>query len=293
MQPNQTTLLLTTTPTLDDPEPPPVADETMRVLLLVDPRAKVHATMGVLPTQYLQIPPDVAADALSTLEMSFLTAPVLQPASGLAIPVPNESGYDISWVEEDKDAVTGDPEWITVPGIAAPNSNAVWAYTPQLVNEGWLRLNPTLLAFDLLNAQNQALAVGGTTQTMKLRVENRKPGTVTFTPGTIQPEGNPAKGSIVYVHFGALVAQADVPTIGFSAAGWTFAAQSDQRYGRYWAATPTANVPLDSGNSFDITVTNLKAVTTAVQAQVYVDYYAVDGVSDGLFADLVTIQQSQ
>jgi len=69
---------------------------------------------------------------------------------------------------------------------------------------------------------------------------------------------------------------------------WNFQPASD---GPYWAATPAAQVDLPPGKSFDITVSGLNAVANAVQAEVSTAYYNVHGVSDGVFVDLVIIQQ--
>lgn len=294
VQPTQQSLLLTPTPAFADPQPPPLDGETTRVLLLVDPRASVHAVTGILPTQSLQIPPDIAADALSGLELWYLVAPALKAASGFAIPVPREGGYSLSWLEQDADT-QGNPIWAPpVAGITPAAKGAVSDYSPQSLTEGWLRLNPTVLRFDLLNATGQALLTGGAAQTMTLRVTNAKPALVTFTPGQLQAEGQPPQGSQFFVHLGALVDQADVAATRFSADGWSFAAQNDPRYGAYWAATPSvAPVSLESGESFDIQVDNLKAVGNAVQAQLYFDYYDVDGSSDGVSTQLVTIQEPQ
>jgi hypothetical protein len=96
---------------------------------------------------------------------------------------------------------------------------------------------------------------------------------------------------MVYLHFGALVDQADVPSMTPAAAGWTFQVMNDATYGQYWAATPTSSVALAAGATLEIAIAGLKASATGVQAQIYADYYAVDGVADGVFADLVTIQQ--
>jgi hypothetical protein len=292
VQPEQDTILLTPTPKLDDPEPPPVAEETLPLLILIDPRAPIHATMGILPTQVLQIPSDLAVAAMSTLEISFLVAPILKPAGGLALPVPREPGYAVSFVKEDLNDA-GSPIWRTEPDISAPTINAVWSYTPQSLTEGWLRLNPTLLSFDILNASDPtAPLTGGKTQTAILRITNCKPLQINFLPGEIVPESEVATGSIFYVHFGQLVAPADVAGMSFAATGWRFQAMNDETYGAYWAATPTVTYPLKPGAPFDVMVGGLKAVTNLVQAQVSTAYYGIDGVSDGIFADLVTIQQT-
>lgn len=103
--------------------------------LFVDPRAAVHATVGVLPVEELSIPPDQYQQTLKALQVTFFTLPVLNERQGLVLPLPAESGYAWSWVS---------------PGVAADaalaanasNGNAVWDYTPQTLLEGWLKLVP-------------------------------------------------------------------------------------------------------------------------------------------------------
>jgi hypothetical protein len=286
--PDAGTLQLTLTPTADDPDPPP-ASETMRVLMLVDPRAPVHAVTGILPTQALSIPSDVASAALSSLEICFLAAPVLKPSSVLAMPVPSASGFDVSFIEQLK--VNGAAEWVTFPDLAASTAGAVWQYTSQSLTEGWLRINQTQLTFDLVNASGKGVIAGGATQSLTLNVTNAKPNTVTFQPGALAPEGTPPKGSVFYIHFGALVAAADVPAISLSAPGWSFAAQQDPIYGAYWAATPTTGAPvaLPPAASFKIEVAGLKAASDLSQAALYFDYYSVDGTANGVFTDTVVV----
>jgi hypothetical protein len=286
VQPDASTVQLTLTPTMGDPDPPPT--EIYRVLMLVDPRAPVHAVTGVLPTETLAIPADVAAAALSSLEFYFLAAPVLKPASVLAMPVPaTPSGFDLSFVEQMK--LNGAPEWVTLPDISPTTTGAVWDYTPQSLTEGWLRINPVQLGFALTNSAGKATVTAGAAQDLTLSVANDKPNTITFNPGTLAPEGTPPQGSVFYIHFGSLVAQADVPAIGFSARGWQFAPQQDDIYGAYWSATPTAPVQLVSGISFAIQVSGLKVTAAAGQVSVFFNYYGVDGAASGVFTDMVVV----
>jgi hypothetical protein len=107
----------------------------MTLTMLVDPRAAVHATTGVLPAFALDIPPDQYSQAMSNLAMTFFTHPVLNQLRGLVVPVPKETGYDWNWI---------------TPGAAVPiplasnaaNGDAVYNYTPQTLLEGWLDLVP-------------------------------------------------------------------------------------------------------------------------------------------------------
>ncbi|HYP07893.1 MAG TPA: hypothetical protein VER03_16800, partial [Bryobacteraceae bacterium] len=105
--------------------------------MLVDPRAGVHATTGILPVEELTIPTEQDAAAMSTLAMTFFTNPVLMEKQGLIVPLPAESGYDWSWINP-----SGPP-----PVPLQPNQGtefAVFDYTPQTVLEGWLQLTPAL-----------------------------------------------------------------------------------------------------------------------------------------------------
>lgn len=292
VQPTQQTLPLTPTPASDTSP----AATPLRVLMLVDPRAPVHAVTGLLPTQSLLVPPYLASAAMSTLEISIEVAPVLRASGGLAMPTPSEPGFELALLEQL--GAPGRKLWYTVPEIAPAVANAMWSYTPQSLTEGWLRFNPALIAASLTNGQGQPLATGGQVQAMTLTIANRKRTPVSFSAAEPVPEGTPADGSIFYVHFGTLVAQDDVAAIDLAADGWTFTPESDPVYGPYFAATRSA--PLTLGPSgggggfpdhFDIALTGLKAATGIALAHVFVDYYDLDGVSDGVATATVTVTQ--
>ena len=103
--------------------------------LLVDPRAAVHATTGVLPVSNLRIPPDQYSAALQKLAMTFFTHPMLAPQQGLVTPLPRETGYDWSWIQPLGQAVQELPQKAN-----AVNEYAIFGYTPQTLMEGWLQL---------------------------------------------------------------------------------------------------------------------------------------------------------
>ncbi len=103
--------------------------------LLVDPRANVHATVGVLPVEELGIPFDQYSKGMQSLEMTFFTMPVLNERQQLTVPLPKENGYLWSWVKPEN---TGS---VNLKDQAA-NGNAVWDFSPQTAIEGWLRLTP-------------------------------------------------------------------------------------------------------------------------------------------------------
>ena len=185
IRPAQDTLVLRPSPPLDpdgEHEPPDLTPVTQRVLMLADPRAPVHATTGILPTASLALPPDQGQATASVLDLSLFAAPVLRGATGLAIPVPAEGGYAVSYAEIDHDK-QGHLDWMITRDITDPSGQAVWAYSPQQVREGWLRFNPVVLEFALANAAGQPLVRDGEPNTLTLTVTNRAQRTVTFQPG--------------------------------------------------------------------------------------------------------------
>lgn len=69
--------------------------------LLLDPRGKVHASSGVQPVKEIHIPSDQYMEALKTIEIAFLTTPILTPHTGIHLSLPTEPGYAWGWVEKD------------------------------------------------------------------------------------------------------------------------------------------------------------------------------------------------
>lgn len=75
-------------------------DLEQTVVLLLDPRGKVHVTTGILPTKAIEIPPYHFSEALRNIEVSFLTAPVLSPMDQISVAIPDEPGINWSWLEQ-------------------------------------------------------------------------------------------------------------------------------------------------------------------------------------------------
>jgi hypothetical protein len=128
-------------------------DEAKTFTMLIDPRGKVHATCGILPTKAIDIPPAQYQQALEKIEITFLSTPILthltdlhEPSGSanssnqnqkMKLPLPSEAGYEWSWLEKEKSG------WVEVPpqNIAQTNPNAVFS-GKQVVREGWLKLSP-------------------------------------------------------------------------------------------------------------------------------------------------------
>jgi hypothetical protein len=68
--------------------------------LLIDPRGLVHATTGILPVKSISIPPDQYAAALQAIEITFLSTPVLTDEGKMHLPLPDEAGYEWSWLQQ-------------------------------------------------------------------------------------------------------------------------------------------------------------------------------------------------
>jgi hypothetical protein len=105
--------------------------------LLVDPRAAVHATTGILPTQSVRISAEQYEDAIQALEVGFLAAPVLTDGDRIAVPLPAEPGSFWSWRERDGTAwhETSSPPSVRRLTDLAELDDATWS---ALVRAGWL-----------------------------------------------------------------------------------------------------------------------------------------------------------
>jgi len=270
------------------PGVPPAQD---KLLMLVDPRAPVHATTGILPTQSLSIPPDQYADVLSGLELAVPAFPLLRGASGLAVPLPALAGYQWSWITREPTAAG--LAWAVDPQLSPVPAGAVRNYSPQALTEGWLRLNPELLRFRLAAADGTPVVTAGTTMSLQLTITNTRGTPVTFTPGAIASEMSPPRGSACYIHFGSLVEQAHVAAMRLTADRWRFEALADERHGSYWAATPDDGpVTLPPGGHLTIAIAGVAIATgTSAQSRVYFDYYSLVGLDDGVDVAVLTVAQ--
>jgi hypothetical protein len=125
--------------------PVSIDDPVKTFTLLVDPRARVHATSGVLPAKEIHIPPDQYSAALQAIEVTFLSTPILTSQANVNLPLPAEPGYVWSWLgKEDLERWT---EVWTFPSIertkflesirdANGNDESIWQ---RLLDCGWLQ----------------------------------------------------------------------------------------------------------------------------------------------------------
>jgi hypothetical protein len=121
----------------------PADKDPKAVIMLVDPRAPVHAITGILPVKSISLPPAHFADAMKRIAVTFLTAPVLSPADGPALAVPAEVGHAWSWLTREVDGDhDGVRKWMTKNIVESPNTSAAFSAPPLRFSEGWLHLYP-------------------------------------------------------------------------------------------------------------------------------------------------------
>ncbi|TRU82289.1 MAG: hypothetical protein EWV76_04890 [Microcystis novacekii Mn_MB_F_20050700_S1] len=111
-----------------------VEEPPQTLTMLIDPRGKVHATTGILPVKALDIPPDQYQDALEKIEITFFSAPILTDYGKINLVLPDEVGYQWSWLEKEKE------QWSTADKIGQTNVNAIFS-GKQEIREGWLKLS--------------------------------------------------------------------------------------------------------------------------------------------------------
>jgi hypothetical protein len=107
---------------------------SLMVTMIVDPRAPVHVTTGVLPTASLRIPPDQYLRAMQQLAVTFTTRPVLRDQLDMRLPLPVEVGFSWGWI-----APGAAPQPLDL--TSSPDV-PIYGHGPQRLLEGWLDLIP-------------------------------------------------------------------------------------------------------------------------------------------------------
>ncbi|MCY0094899.1 hypothetical protein [Hoeflea ulvae] len=124
-------------PPASDPAPVPEPGSEF-VTMLVDPRASVHASTGILPTQTLTLPPVFYEGPLARLELSFRAGPVIVDTSAVRMPRPSEQSGTWSWVQKNSTG-NGTDAWQEDP-ITPSSKQARLPRMPQELRDGWMKL---------------------------------------------------------------------------------------------------------------------------------------------------------
>jgi len=115
------------------------AGETSRNLtLLIDPRANVHATTGILPTASLSIPAEYVDAPLKRMAFTFRTGPVLSTRDTIRVPPPAEHHGEWMWLRKTS---TADAEPCEAHSIVAANEEPKLTERPRAL-DGWLKFTP-------------------------------------------------------------------------------------------------------------------------------------------------------
>ncbi|WP_094603728.1 hypothetical protein SPSIL_041280 [Sporomusa silvacetica DSM 10669] len=108
------------------------------ITLLLDPRAGVHITSGILPTGYAQLPPAHIRKSLAALAATFYTGPVIGSSTEFGLPLPTTNEGSWSW-----NCVQPDGSWQENSDIGKAPGNAVFSPGWPHIFEGWLKLQST------------------------------------------------------------------------------------------------------------------------------------------------------
>lgn len=286
-------LNLTATPHFNDqdPEPPALEEGRQKLCMLIDPRAKIHAISGILPTVTLEIPPDQFQNALNQLEFSFFVAPLLKGNDHFYLPTPLENGFQFSWIQ--KVLIQNEPKWQLHADILSSSPKGIFAYTPQHIIEGWACLNPIVLEFHLLNTNSKPTITVNTTCALFLNITNKTTKTISFSKGTLTSEDQRIeKNPIFYIHLEKIVDADKVAQIQWNASGWSFQCFHSSFYGAYWGAVWTGknSLLITPKQTISIQATNVTiASITQIQPSIYFSYYNLEETSDGTFQEQLNI----
>jgi hypothetical protein len=108
------------------------AKTAQTLVMLVDPRGKVHASCGILPAKTISIPPEQYLPALQAIEVTFLSSPLLSDINQINLSLPEVPGYVWSWLGKEGN------NWSTAT-LNQFNSQPTLS-SKQKIYEGWLKL---------------------------------------------------------------------------------------------------------------------------------------------------------
>jgi hypothetical protein len=73
--------------------------DVTKLTMLIDPKAKVHASCCILPKKFIDIPPDQYKDALSAVQILFQATPIISSMNHIALPLSNVPSCSWSWIQ--------------------------------------------------------------------------------------------------------------------------------------------------------------------------------------------------
>lgn len=115
---------------------PPDGATTRCLTILVDPRGWIPAISGLLPVQWLSLPPGPVDAALSNMFVTFRTGPLLLETPKISVPLPASTKGKWTWVER-----SGVTTWRESAPLTSSNDVAGLPDTRPILSEGWLKLS--------------------------------------------------------------------------------------------------------------------------------------------------------
>jgi hypothetical protein len=111
-------------------------NQTVDLMLLLEPHTAVHATCGLLPRKEIALRREWVAAALARLSPTFRFGPVLVDPARIRMPIATDINGTWSW-DYRSDANT----WVQAP-VTNATQDAILPADPPSGTEGWLRLTP-------------------------------------------------------------------------------------------------------------------------------------------------------
>ena len=146
--------------------------EGQNLTMLVDPNGSVHAHSGVLPTKSIAIPSSKFAKAIQNINITFLSTPIITPKDLVAVSLPNEAGFNWSWVAKHGQT------WKTVDAVGSVTINdfttrfnnglEIW---DALVSNNWISTQDNATAQVIAENQRLTTDLGGSFNTQLVEIQ--------------------------------------------------------------------------------------------------------------------------
>lgn len=108
-----------------------IAKDPEIMTMLVDVKGKFHATCGIFPEKEIDIPADQYANALEKINITFMSSPIITGQDKLSIPIPEEAGYNWSWLEKEGNV------WHEIASIGIIRQDKILKEFPDLGDQIW------------------------------------------------------------------------------------------------------------------------------------------------------------
>ncbi|MCB0661359.1 MAG: hypothetical protein KDC24_01360 [Saprospiraceae bacterium] len=112
------------------------------LLVIMDPRAKVHVTTGILPVKSIQLDAHLVGDAINNIDAAFLTTPILSPPSQIVFPTLVDDQFSWTWLEKNRQKDLSE-KWnhIDAGNFLQPSDDFLPLEDNVVLKEGWLKIN--------------------------------------------------------------------------------------------------------------------------------------------------------